>query len=103
MPGCTVLDSGMNSIVQDLENPRCFVCGSMRNLELHHIMHGTANRRWSTALGLVCFLCRTHHTGKFGVHSDPELNRRLQQAAQEAFERTHTRTEWMDIFKKNYL
>lgn len=103
MPGCPVLVGGMKSIVQDMENPRCFLCGAVRNLELHHIMHGTANRRWSTRLGLTCLLCRTHHTGQFGVHSDAELNRRLQQEAQRAFEQTHTRTEWMNIFGKNYL
>ena len=93
----------MKSLVQDLDEPRCYVCGSTRELELHHIMHGTANRRWSTRLGLVCYLCRTHHTGKYGVHSDPDLNRMLQQTAQAAFEKTRTRAEWMNIFKKNYL
>ena len=93
----------MKSIVQDLSVERCFVCGSTRDLELHHIMHGTANRRWSTRLGLVCWLCRTHHTGKFGVHSDPILNRTLQAEAQAAFEKTHTHQEWMNIFRKNYL
>ena len=93
----------MNSIVQDLSEERCFVCGSMRELELHHIMHGTANRRLSTRYGLTCWLCHTHHTGRFGVHSNAELNRKLQQDAQTAFERTHTHAEWMTLFGKNYL
>lgn len=93
----------MSSIVQDLSVERCFVCGSTRELELHHIMHGTANRRLATRHGLTCWLCRTHHTGRYGVHSNAELNRRLQQEAQRAFERTHTRTDWMNIFGKNYL
>lgn len=91
------------SIVQDLRVERCFVCGAARDLELHHIMHGTANRRLSTRYGLTCWLCRTHHTGRFGVHIDPELNRKLQQEAQVAFERMHTRAQWMQIFGKNYL
>ena len=93
----------MNSIVQDLSEERCFVCGSMRELELHHIMHGTANRRLSTRYGLTCWLCHTHHTGRFGVHSDAKFNRILQQEAQTAFERTHTHAEWMTLFGKNYL
>lgn len=93
----------MSSIVQDLSVERCFVCGSTRELELHHIMHGTANRRLATRHGLTCWLCRTHHTGRYGVHSNAELNRQLQQEAQRAFERTHTRTDWMNIFGKNYL
>lgn len=93
----------MKSIVQDLDQERCFLCGSIFNLELHHIMHGTANRRLSTLYGLTCWLCRNHHTGKFGVHNNAQLNRKLQMAAQKAFEQTHTRQEWMRIFGKNYL
>lgn len=91
------------SIVQDLTEERCFLCGCRRDLELHHIMHGTANRRLATRYGLTCLLCRSHHTGKFGVHSDAELNTKLEKLAQKAFEKTHTRQEWMDIFGKNYL
>lgn len=90
-------------IVQDLRVERCYVCGSARELELHHIMHGTANRRLSTRYGLVCWLCNAHHTGKYGVHSDAELNRKLQQEAQKAFEKTRSHEEWMQIFRKNYL
>ena len=93
----------MKSIVQDLDQGRCFLCGRTQNLELHHIMHGTANRRLATLYGLTCLLCHTHHTGKFGVHNDAELNRQLQMIAQTAFERTHTRQEWIKIFEKNYL
>lgn len=93
----------MISIVQDLTQERCFVCGSMRNLELHHIMHGTANRRLATRYKLTCWLCRTHHTGAYGVHRDADLNRALQREAQMAFERTHSHKEWMTIFGKNYL
>ena len=93
----------MKSIVQNLEEPRCYVCGSAQNLELHHIMHGTANRRLSTRYGLVCWLCKFHHTGSNGVHSNAVLNRQLQQAAQREFELTHGHELWMEVFKKNYL
>lgn len=111
MPRCAVHDprrgagvlQRMNSIVQDLSVERCYVCGSSRWLELHHIMHGTANRRLATRYGLTCWLCRMHHTGMFGVHNNQELNRKLQHDAQNAFEQAHTREEWMEIFGKNYL
>ena len=93
----------MKSIVQDLSQERCFLCGSRWHLELHHIMHGTANRRLATLYGLTCWLCRNHHTGAHGVHNNAALNRRLQATAQMAFEKTHTRQEWMKIFGKNYL
>lgn len=92
-----------DSIVQDLRVERCYVCGYARDLEYHHIMHGTANRRLSTRYGLTCWLCFEHHRGKYGAHSNVELNRKLQQDAQTAFEKTHTHEEWMKIFGKNYL
>ena len=92
----------MKSIVQADEN-HCFVCGSQRGLEYHHIMHGTANRRLSTRYGLTCYLCYLHHRGRFGVHSDADMNRRLQRVAQKAFEDIHGHEMWMEVFKKNYL
>lgn len=92
-----------DSIVQDLRVERCYVCGCARELELHHIMHGTANRRLSTRYGLTCWLCQTHHTGRYGVHNNAELNHKLQEVAQTAFEKTHSHAEWMKIFGKNYL
>ena len=96
---CRVIDS----IVQDMRVERCAVCGCVKDLELHHIMHGTANRRLSTRYGLVCWLCREHHRGKWGAHNNAELNHKLQAVAQKAFEREHTHDEWMTIFGKNYL
>lgn len=95
--------SDLKSIVQNPEDNRCFVCGSTRNLEWHHIMHGTANRRLSTTYGLTCWLCHTHHTGRLGVHTDIILNERLQKEAQKAFEAIYGHKVWMQTFKKNYL
>ena len=94
----------MKSIIHDLEIPRCYACGSPNNLELHHIMHGTANRRLSTRYGLVCYLCRMHHTGQCGVHSgNIRLDKELKAVAQSRFEEIHGHKMWMDIFRKNYL
>ena len=90
----------MKSIVQDLSQERCFWCGQSGDLDLHHIMHGSANRRLATKYGLVCWLCRRCHQI---AHCDYMVNRMLEQKAQAAFEQTHTRTEWMQIFGKNYL
>lgn len=92
----------MRSILQKGE-PCCYVCGSMRSLERHHVMSGTANRKLSEEHGLWVYLCRDHHTGSIGVHSDIILNQRLKRDAQRAFERTHSHDEWMKIFRKNYL
>lgn len=90
----------MKSIVQDLDQERCFRCGKRGRLDLHHIMHGNANRRWSSRFGLLCWMCRDCHTL---VHCDALENKRLQRIAQQAFEQNYTHAERMRIFKKNYL
>jgi hypothetical protein len=48
-------------------------------------------------------LCHECHTGKNGAQYDKEKNLMLKRDAQFAFERTHTRSEWMKLFGKNYL
>ena len=90
------------SIVQN-DLTECYVCGCRTNLEIHHIMSGSANRKLSTAYGLVCALCADHHRGAIGVHQDIILNERLKKDAQSAFEKRYGHTKWMSLFKKNYL
>lgn len=91
----------MKSIVQD--NKECFYCKTTRNLNKHHILHGTANRRISEETGLWCYLCVEHHTGSHGVHHNRELDLMLIQYAQRKFEETHTREEFRQAFNKSYL
>ena len=45
----------------------CLVCGSP-NVEVHHMIMGTANRKFSEQDGLICPLCPEHHRGNDGVH-----------------------------------
>ena len=92
----------MKSIIQD-DLTRCYVCGRIGNLEIHHVMSGVANRPLSTKYKLIVALCPEHHRGKTGVHTDYMLNERIKRDAQFEFERTHTHAEWMRIFKKSYL
>lgn len=93
----------MKSILQDMDEPRCYVCGCQRNLEVHHAMHGTANRSLATKYNLVVWLCRDHHTGRIGVHSDIILDERIKKDAQRAFEKIYGHSKWMKVFRKNYL
>ena len=88
------------SILQTDE--RCYICGSTRNLELHHVMSGS-NRKLSTRYGLVLWLCYDHHRGKIGVHNDYIMKERLEKDAQRAFEALHGHGLWMKTFRKNYL
>lgn len=81
----------------------CYICGSTQNLECHHVMSGTANRRLSQMYGLTVWLCRDHHTGSIGVHTDIFLKNRLERDAQRAFESIYGHRMWMQTFRKNYL
>ena len=92
----------MRSIIQT-DGVGCYLCGRLTNLECHHVFGGVANRKLSTRYGLTVMICRECHTGQDGVHYNREKNLSLKRDAQFAFERTHTRTEWMKIFGKNYL
>ena len=91
----------MKSALQN--EKRCYVCGSEIDLERHHVLAGMANRRLSERNNLWVWLCHRHHTGPDGAQYNAELNRRLKEDAQQAFEKEHTRQEWMDLFRKNYL
>ena len=81
----------------------CYLCGKTVNLERHHIFGGVANRKISEQLGLCVYLCHDCHTGKDGAQYNKFTNLRLKQDAQRAFEKTHTRDEWMKWIGKNYI
>lgn len=50
------------------------------------------------------YLCLEHHiSGKEAVHNNAEMMKVLRQDGQRAFEKTHTREEFMKLFGKNYL
>lgn len=91
----------MESIIQ--QGKYCLLCGTTRDLNLHHCLHGTANRKKADKYGLTVYLCVPHHTGKNGVHFNKEFDLYLKQRAQKAFEKAHSRQEWMREFGKNYL
>lgn len=92
----------MNSIVQGRK--QCYVCGTEQCLHMHHIFYGMANRRLSDRYGLTVWLCGMHHNlSNEGVHFNKDLDLQIKQVGQRAFERNHTREEFMQIFGKNYL
>lgn len=91
----------MESIIQ--KNKECFICGTTMNLNKHHIIHGTANRRIAENTGIWCYLCVEHHTGSQGVHHNREMDLELIKYAQQEFEKTHSRDEWRILFGKSWL
>ena len=92
----------MKSIMHD--GKRCYLCGSDRNLDWHHVFGG-ANRKWSEKYGLTVRLC--HHSchifGPYSAHKCKEVSDSLKRKGQEAFEKTHSHEEFMRVFGRNYL
>lgn len=81
----------------------CYICGSP-DVVCHHIFHGTANRAISDDEGCWVYLCPPHHTGREGVHFRKELDLRVKQACQEAWEEQKgTRDDFIRIFGRSWL
>ncbi len=89
----------------------CYLCMKLdgdyaqkRHLHEHHIFGGNPNRAISEAEGLKVYLCLEHHTvGPAAVHNNHENMRILQRDGQRAYERTHSRGEFMALVGRNYL
>lgn len=99
----------MKSIMQQKDG-RCYLCmlylgdHSVKAVQEHHVMFGTANRKLSEKYGLKVYLCIYHHTeGPDAVHNNAAIANRLKKIAQETFTREYPGKEWMQIFGKNYL
>ena len=91
----------MHSIISN--ERKCFFCGSVRWLELHHIVGG-AYRKKSTHYGLVVYLCHyCHNEPPLGVHFNKERMTYLRQIGQKAFEKHYPSKNWLKEFGKNYL
>ena len=85
---------------------KCYVCGGVNNLALHHCIYGTGKRALSEREGLTIWLCYKHHNGSDdGVHFNKELDLRIKQMAQQEWLSQHNNNldQWMKIFRRNYL
>ena len=90
------------SIMTDDMN-HCYLCGSMRNIQVHHIYGGYANRKLSTKYGLVVPLCYDCHLGTHGVHFDSKKMRYLRILGQERFEEVYPSLSFSKIFGYNFI
>ncbi|MDO4647950.1 MAG: hypothetical protein Q4B26_04805 [Eubacteriales bacterium] len=98
-----------DSIMQHKDR-RCYLCMKLEDNDTYHtVLHehhafGGANRDNSEAEGLKVYLCVNHHVnGPAAVHNNQKNMRLIQQDAQRAYERTHSREEFMELFGRNYL
>lgn len=88
------------SIIQKGEK-QCYITGSRIDLDKHHCIHGRANRNIAEEYGLWVWL---RHDIHMRLHNkDKELDRELEQAAQNAFEEKYSHEKWMSLVGKNYL
>jgi len=86
---------------------RCHVCGSERNLEVHHIFFGISYRKKSEKDGLTCYLCAECHRGRWGVHGYDgyDLNSSLKKEAERVWMSYYGKTEedFIQRYGKSYL
>lgn len=80
---------------------KCYISGAEYNLDCHHIMHGTANRKIADAWGIWIWL---RHDIHMNLHDrDKELDYQLKKEAQEVFEKLYSHEKWMELFSRSYL
>lgn len=94
----------MRSIIPADKPNTCFLCG-MTNIytEVHHCLHGTANRRLADEDGLTVHLCMNCHRK---LHDQVFGDLYLQQTAEEAWLKANPNeslTGWIKRYGKNYL
>ena len=82
----------------------CLVCGS-GNVEQHHVLFGNPRRKRADEDGLWVWLCPEHHRGTNGVHgkNGHDLDTALKKTAQQIYEQTHSREEWIARYRRSYL
>ena len=51
----------LKSILCDISEKKCFICGRYGNMELHHAISGISNRKNSDEYGLTVYLCVECH------------------------------------------
>ena len=91
----------MHSIFSD--EKQCWICGSCRWLELHHVMGG-ANKKKSEKYGLMVYLCHyCHNEPPHGVHHNKTRMDWLRAEGQKRFEAKHPELDFLKVFGKNYL
>lgn len=92
------------------KNGTCYLCMKLngdyrtkRIIHRHHV-YGGPNRPISEAEGFTVYLCLEHHEeGPEAVHNNKENKRLIQKDCQREYEKTHTRQQFMDLIRRNYL
>lgn len=89
----------MRSILQ--KTRRCLLCGSVKDLERHHVMFGPY-RAVSEKEGLTVWLCPLHHRGNRGVHMNRMADLTVKKWAEAKYVSIHGKQRWMERFGRDY-
>ena len=91
----------IKSIICQLE--QCYQCGTTQGLQVHHCIHGTANRTLADEDGLTVYLCWRCH-GR--LHDDDKrLDNKLERLAERRYLEHYGKTipDFIARYGKNYL
>lgn len=91
----------MVNLLQDKK--QCYITGQVINLHRHHVFQGSrrkASEKWGCWIWLTAEM---HNMSNKGVHFNRELDMRIKQDMQRAFEVKHGHDKFMEVFGKNYL
>ena len=92
----------MKSILQ--QDERCYLCKMAIGTQTHHCLPGNPNRKHSEQDGLTVRLCaQCHWKVHFDSQDDGRSMLKLKKDAQEAYEKTHTREEFMKRYGRSWL
>ena len=87
----------------------CYLCMKEDKYRIYQVVHehhifGGPNRVLSEEDGLKVYLCLAHHLdGPGAVHNNRTVMDRLHEDGQRAYERDHTRQQFMERYGRNYL
>lgn len=91
----------MSKSILQPDEKRCFITGSVINLDKHHCFHGSGNRKIAEREG--CWVWLRHDVHMRLHDTDKELDKYIQQECQKKYEETHSRNEFRKLFGKSYL
>lgn len=91
------LERNRTSILTD-DMECCYICKDFMS-DVHEI-YGGCNRQTSMKYGFTVPLCRTCH--RF-ITDNPKMSETLKKNCQKAFEKEHTREDFLKIIGRSYL
>lgn len=94
------------SIICNQNIKKCYICGEINNLHLHHTIYGK-NRKKADEDGLTVWLCYEHHEGTNGVHgkNGHKLDIRLKEIAEDIWIKHYNKSveDFIKRYGKNYI